>query len=70
MRDCTNRNMQCSNNGAGNQTELSNESNMQWNSNLISDLTLPKFTDGSIPYRIRFLFCVETSAGDTEIANL
>jgi hypothetical protein len=36
MPVCTNRNMQCNNNGAVNQTELSNESSVQCNSNLVT----------------------------------
>jgi hypothetical protein len=55
MPVCTNRNMQCSNNGADNQTELSNESSVQWNSNLISDLTLTKFTDAAKQNAVQFL---------------
>jgi hypothetical protein len=55
MPVCTNRNMQCNNNGAVNQTELSNESSVQWNSNLISDLTLSKFTDAAKQNAVQFL---------------
>jgi cell division protein ZapA (FtsZ GTPase activity inhibitor) len=55
MPVCINRNMQCSNNGAVNQAELSNENGMQWNSNLISDLRLPKFTDAAKQNAVQFL---------------
>jgi hypothetical protein len=55
MPVCTNSNVQCNNNGAVNQTELSNGSIVQRNRNLISDLTLPKFTDAAKQNAVQFL---------------